>query len=208
MNPHEQEVPWQNERWACAPTPNDGKNFTEPHRWAIMPARPLCFGWSGILCPAAGLPCGHCSDWMSRWCYVGYKSLRKWASPEARTAALLRVYTREAHELRQRMHLLEFMAFKGPLSRRELIKENEDLKRHIEELTKERTPSKLKAARIKCGLTQKQLASLVGIPQSNISQMEHGTRSINKGKALKFAEILGETEDYFKDTHNKECENE
>lgn len=129
-------TPWQNERWAGTPT-NDGRNFAPAHRWAVMEPRPLCFGWRRIVGPAAGLRCGNCSDWTSRWCYVAYKSLRNWASPEARTSAMLRSYIREAHELREEVSLLNFMAFEGPFSRRELSKRHDELRHYVATLEAE-----------------------------------------------------------------------
>lgn|GEM_PF-5660446 len=49
-------TPWQNERWATTPT-NDGRNFAPAHRWAVVEARPLCFGGRG----AGDIhPCGEC----------------------------------------------------------------------------------------------------------------------------------------------------
>ncbi len=41
----------------------------------------------------------------------------------------------------------------------------------------------LAGSRIKEGLTQKQLAEITGIPQSHISAMENGKRSIGKKRA-------------------------
>lgn len=48
----------------------------------------------------------------------------------------------------------------------------------------------LKGARAKEGLTQKALAALLGIPQANLSLMEHGKRSIGKDMAKRLASIL------------------
>jgi DNA-binding XRE family transcriptional regulator len=49
----------------------------------------------------------------------------------------------------------------------------------------------LRGARSKEGLTQKQLAALVGIAQHHISEMENGKRPIGKETAKKLAEALG-----------------
>lgn len=48
----------------------------------------------------------------------------------------------------------------------------------------------LRAYRHREGLTQKQLASLTGIPQHHISEMENGKRSIGKERAKKLAAAL------------------
>ena len=49
----------------------------------------------------------------------------------------------------------------------------------------------LKGARSKAGLSQNELADKLGIPQSHISDMEHGRRSIGKKMAKRLAEALG-----------------
>ena len=48
----------------------------------------------------------------------------------------------------------------------------------------------LRGARKKEGLTQKQLADLLEISQTHISQLEHGKRPIGKKMAHRLAEIL------------------
>ncbi|NVN99120.1 MAG: helix-turn-helix transcriptional regulator [Geobacteraceae bacterium] len=48
----------------------------------------------------------------------------------------------------------------------------------------------LRAYRTREGLTQQQLATLTGIPQHHISEMENGKRSIGKERARKLAEAL------------------
>lgn len=48
----------------------------------------------------------------------------------------------------------------------------------------------LRAARKKAGLTQVQLAEALGIPQYNISKMEHGSRPIGKTMATRLADVL------------------
>ena len=49
---------------------------------------------------------------------------------------------------------------------------------------------KIKAMRIKRGLTQKQLAELLGVKQQNISDWERGERSPSVKNLKKMAEIL------------------
>ncbi|MEW6220159.1 MAG: helix-turn-helix transcriptional regulator [Thermodesulfobacteriota bacterium] len=48
----------------------------------------------------------------------------------------------------------------------------------------------LRGSRYKEGLTQKQLSALTGIPQSHISEMEHGKRPIGKTTARKLAAVF------------------
>jgi DNA-binding XRE family transcriptional regulator len=48
----------------------------------------------------------------------------------------------------------------------------------------------LRGARKREGLTQKQLAGLLGINQTHISEMEHGKRPIGKGMARRLAKVL------------------
>ncbi len=48
----------------------------------------------------------------------------------------------------------------------------------------------LAGSRLKEGLTQKQLSELTGIPQSNISEMENGKRTIGKKLAKTLAKAL------------------
>lgn len=97
-------TPWQNERWATTPA-NDGRNYAPAHRWAVVAARPLCFGQRKWDLYVQGRPCSECgapgTDYsIYLGCPRSMERLRNWASPEASTAALLRVYIREAHELR------------------------------------------------------------------------------------------------------------
>ena len=49
----------------------------------------------------------------------------------------------------------------------------------------------LRGARKREGLTQKQLAGLLGINQTHISEMEHGKRPIGKEMARRLAIVLG-----------------
>jgi transcriptional regulator with XRE-family HTH domain len=48
----------------------------------------------------------------------------------------------------------------------------------------------LRGARKREGLTQKQLAGLLGINQTNLSEMEHGKRPIGKLMARRLAKAL------------------
>ena len=48
----------------------------------------------------------------------------------------------------------------------------------------------LRGARKREGLTQKQLAQLLGISQTHISEMEHGKRPIGKEMAKRLAAVL------------------
>ncbi len=59
-------------------------------------------------------------------------------------------------------------------------------------LTDEHLPGvSLKGARVKEGITQKQLAEMTGIRQHHISEMENHKRPIGKKNAIKFAKALG-----------------
>lgn len=117
-------TPWQNERWACAPE-NDGKNFAPAHRWAIMGAMPLCYGLRDWNYHVEGMPCAGCDDRVHLSCPHVNGILRNWASPEARTAALMRSYIREAHELRHRIKVMEWL-----LKSRHVMGEAFDRMRH------------------------------------------------------------------------------
>jgi DNA-binding XRE family transcriptional regulator len=48
----------------------------------------------------------------------------------------------------------------------------------------------LRGARKREGLTQKELAGLVGVSQTHISEMEHGKRPIGKDMARRLAKVL------------------
>ena len=48
----------------------------------------------------------------------------------------------------------------------------------------------LRGARKREGLTQKQLAELLGISQTHISEMEHGKRPMGKEMAKRLAKVL------------------
>ena len=48
----------------------------------------------------------------------------------------------------------------------------------------------LRGARKREGLTQKELASLLGVNQTHISEMEHGKRPIGKDMARRLAKVL------------------
>ena len=59
------------------------------------------------------------------------------------------------------------------------------------DLTDEQLPGvSLKGARIKEGITQKQLAEMTGVKQHHISEMENHKRTIGKKNAKKFADVL------------------
>jgi DNA-binding XRE family transcriptional regulator len=61
----------------------------------------------------------------------------------------------------------------------------------FKDLADEQLPGiSLKGARVKEGLTQKQLAAATGIKQHHISEMENHKRPIGKKNALKLAEVL------------------
>lgn len=49
----------------------------------------------------------------------------------------------------------------------------------------------VRGGRTKEGLTQAQLAALVGIPQRHVSEMEHGKRPIGKEMAKRLGKALG-----------------
>ncbi len=48
----------------------------------------------------------------------------------------------------------------------------------------------LKGARTREGVSQSELAQRLGIPQSNLSKMENGTRPIGKKMAIRLAKVL------------------
>ena len=48
----------------------------------------------------------------------------------------------------------------------------------------------LRGARKREGLTQKELAALLGVSQTHISEMEHGKRPIGKDMAKRLAKVL------------------
>jgi hypothetical protein len=54
----------------------------------------------------------------------------------------------------------------------------------------ERPGRMLRAARAKEGLSQIRLATLTGIPQRHLSEMEHGKRTIGKARARQLAAAL------------------
>lgn len=53
------------------------------------------------------------------------------------------------------------------------------------------TINRLKWLRLKKGLSQKELASLLGVSQNKISQLEQGTLKIGIEKLYKLAEAVG-----------------
>lgn len=54
----------------------------------------------------------------------------------------------------------------------------------------ERVSRMLKGARVRACLTQKALATLIGVPQSHISEYEKNKRRIPRHKAERLAEVL------------------
>lgn len=54
----------------------------------------------------------------------------------------------------------------------------------------ERVGRMLKGARVRAGMTQKQLAEAIGVPQSHISEYEKNKRHIPKHKAEELATVL------------------
>lgn len=108
-------TPWQNERWSTAPT-NDGKNFAPAHRWAVVKARPLCFGGIGV---GKIRPCSECIGNIgacSALCIVSFANDPIWclsdalnrAWEQAKSLAKEVGWQREfVHELRQRIATLE-----------------------------------------------------------------------------------------------------
>jgi len=58
------------------------------------------------------------------------------------------------------------------------------------EMEKNRVGNMLAGARVKAGMTQKQLAESIGVKQNMISDYETGRRILSKSMARKFAEIL------------------
>ena len=53
-----------------------------------------------------------------------------------------------------------------------------------------KTGALLKGARLRETMTQKQLADKLGIPQSHVSEMEHGKRPIGKRMAQRLGKVL------------------
>ena len=114
---------------------------------------------------------------------------------------------------REKKHLTEIQ-YKGVISRSLLVNENgkdpdllaKTLKDGGYEIISDTTPWRsafsefsddqlpgvvLVGARHKEGLTQKQLAEKLGIPQSHISEMENSKRPIGKSMAKRLAKVLG-----------------
>ena len=54
----------------------------------------------------------------------------------------------------------------------------------------ERVGRMLKGARLRAGMTQKDLAAKIGVPQGHISDYERNKRNISAEKAVRLAEIL------------------
>lgn len=91
-------TPWQNERWGTTPA-NDGRNYAPAHRWAVMPARPLCFGRVKTGAGIGEIVPGCRKEFECRWCLFEGATLSP--SELSLAEALLRSYSREAHELRE-----------------------------------------------------------------------------------------------------------
>ena len=71
------------------------------------------------------------------------------------------------------------------------VSESIPWKEAFPEYSKDQLPGVcLSGARKKEGLTQKELASKIGVSQSNISEMENGKRPIGKMMAKKLAAVL------------------
>lgn len=49
----------------------------------------------------------------------------------------------------------------------------------------------IRGGRHKAGLTQKELAKIIGVKTHHISEMEHGKRSVGKKMALRLAKVFG-----------------
>ncbi|SLM29217.1 conserved hypothetical protein [Desulfamplus magnetovallimortis] len=64
------------------------------------------------------------------------------------------------------------------------------------EMQSNRTGNLLVAARLKAGLTQKQVADIVGIRQSMVSEYEHGKRRLTRDMAEKISSALNIKDSY------------
>ena len=62
---------------------------------------------------------------------------------------------------------------------------------------KERVSRMLKGARLRAGLKQKELADMIGVPQSHISAYEKNKRPIPLQKATELAKVLNTVESDF-----------
>ena len=71
------------------------------------------------------------------------------------------------------------------------ILEAEDESLPLEEVFPDLHPgSAIRGLRLREGLTQEQLARLLGVKRSNLSEMENGKRPIGKNMAKRLAEVL------------------
>ena len=61
----------------------------------------------------------------------------------------------------------------------------------------ERIGRMLRGARVRAGMTQKQLATAIGVPQSHISEYEKNKRHIPKHKAEEAAKVLNTVATHF-----------
>jgi DNA-binding transcriptional regulator YiaG len=64
----------------------------------------------------------------------------------------------------------------------------------------EKVAKLLKGARLRANLTQKEIAKIIGVPQSHISEYEKNKRKIPQQKATLLAKILNTSEAYFLDS--------
>jgi transcriptional regulator with XRE-family HTH domain len=55
----------------------------------------------------------------------------------------------------------------------------------------------LRNARLECGLTQPQVATLLGQPQSYVSKCETGEKRVDVIELMRFAKIYNKEMDYF-----------
>ena len=62
-------------------------------------------------------------------------------------------------------------------------------------MSKKEVGKRLRVLRLKRGLTQQELAELLGTTQSNVSGLERGTRSLTVHQVVKLAEALRTTTD-------------
>ncbi|MDR2934646.1 MAG: helix-turn-helix domain-containing protein [Candidatus Adiutrix sp.] len=54
----------------------------------------------------------------------------------------------------------------------------------------ERVGRMLRGLRLRAGMTQKELAAAIGVPQSHVSEYEKSKRAIPRGKARELAKVL------------------
>jgi DNA-binding XRE family transcriptional regulator len=89
-----------------------------------------------------------------------------------------------AKNLEKAMEALESLGFRD-------VEESTPWREVFSEYSDDELPGAvLSGLRYREGLTQKQLSDLTGIPQSNISQMERGKRTIGRERAKRLAQAL------------------